>query len=189
MAEVKPVSFTSIIKVSSTPLNGFINGSQHCGTGRIIPGKNLYAMGISSCIAGCATNVEDAFMFHYTRLNETFIDAIHRRIAALVTPEGEKPHILITGGYLNFPFKSEEYYKALLERLAEFRGSISTLWGHVAEGATDLHYSLEQDTFTLHHSKLSVIPEAKPINDLSAIYRDIKIASGDELWLEGVRVK
>ena len=74
--------------------------------------------------------------------------------------------------------------KECLDKFKKSNITPSILWGQKNTG-TSVHYSTKTDTWTVYNDEEQI----HSLKDLKNAYKIVKIADGDELWIEDERIK
>jgi len=172
------ISFTSKIIVNNdfnTILERMYDkNTQYCEQDENVKGKNLLTTRAATCIAGGATNKDDAFMLHYCDAYNFELNEIYDNIKTLKSGN-KKTNALITGGFGSL---SEHYYKKIMAKIEDLKIETSVLFGQ-KEGDTSIHYSAELDTWTVNHDGDAI----NSLEDLKKVYKIVEIADCDQLWI------
>ena len=156
--------------------------NKRCEIDETIKGKDLYTLRAATCLAGGATNQKDCFMFHYCEPTTAEVGDVCDKFESL-SRDDKKANALITAGFADGA-SSKRYYDKFMNRFKPTNIEPSILWGQ-ENGDTSVHYSAEKDTWTLYCDKEKI----NSFDDLKKAYKIVKIADGDELWINNKKIK
>ena len=147
--------------------------------------------GAYDCTVGGITNGSHVTLFHLIP-GSSEREAEEELIEDIAQLKQEHPDLraLITGGLCD-DGPSARIRRMLMDLFDRFGIPVTMIWGQQTGGSTDLHYSTQTDTWTLHTAKpwsQNRQDDAKTVPDLRCSYEQIDLDPSDHLIVQGEEI-
>jgi hypothetical protein len=156
----------------------------------------FYTLGLRSCSGGgLVSKGKSALGFHFFDSQKNLKDVAHN-VKTMFTKNPENTNGLLIGSkdLPNAPFSIPQF-KELKKEFSKRLKNISIFETHALPTAeTNFHYSLKDDTWTICTQYFDPNKKGKEVDvvnlkTLKEAFKKIKIADGDELYLNDFKVK